>query len=199
MNHQRVIVAVVLAAAVGGLGTACNVAAPSAAPSAGTVPAMTMTPQASATQAATPGHTGAAPSQSSPQSPATPTPTQALPTHAASPPVLGAAWASGVQGYGQARPAGLSSNGDPTGIVNDLTWSSWGGVTATGTGTAEYIAPGQSVAQGTQDQATVVAFDLGTCNGTNAYRAVEWYFPGHGQHFDPTRYVDACTGEDHGM
>ena len=203
MNYKRVVVAAILSAAVGGLGTACHVAAPSAAPKTGTIPATTTPAPASTTQAAAPGDTGtgATPSQSSPHSPAapTPTPTQAVPTPAASSPVLGAAWAPGVQGYGKARPAGLSSNGDPTGIVYHLTWSSWGGATATGTGIAEYLAPGQSVAQGSPEHATVVAFDLGTCNGTAAYRAIEWYFPGHGQHFDPTRYFDACTGQDHGM
>jgi hypothetical protein len=26
------------------------------------------------------------------------------------------------------------------------------------------------------------------------YRAVEWYFPGEGQLFDPTHYEDICSG-----
>ncbi|WP_052434301.1 hypothetical protein [Streptacidiphilus melanogenes] len=127
------------------------------------------------------------------------TPTSAASAVAASLPVLGTVWAPGVRGYGVARPAGLSNNGDPTGIVTDLNWSSWGGAKAEGTGSAEYVGPGQSVAQGSAEQATVVAFDLGTCHGQTAYRALEWYFPGKGQHFDPTRYFDACTGQDHGM
>jgi hypothetical protein len=83
--------------------------------------------------------------------------------------------------------------------VEHLAWSSWGGPSATGTGTAEYVGPGQSVATGIPAQADIVAFDLGTCNGHTAYRAIEWYFPAHGQHFDATRYLDVCTGEDHGM
>ncbi|MEY9871035.1 hypothetical protein ABH931_000489 [Streptacidiphilus sp. MAP12-33] len=196
MNRKSVIPAVVLAAVVGGLATACTSATtPAAAPSPGAVSA-TSTPTN-----ATP------PAQSTPSSAANPTtpaatPTQAAPTAPAAggtTPVLGTVWASGVQGYGEARPSGLDNHGDPTGIVTGLHWSSWGGATARGTGTAEYVAPDQSVAQGSSAQATVVAFDLGTCNGKPAYRAVEWYFPSHGQHFDATRYFDPCTGQDHGM
>ncbi|MER7584179.1 hypothetical protein [Kitasatospora sp. NPDC097691] len=114
-------------------------------------------------------------------------------------PVLGASWAPGQKGYGQAQPVTVFNGGDPTGLVEQLAWSSWGGPSATGTGTAEYVGPGQSVATGIPAQADIVAFDLGTCHGRTAYRAIEWYFPAHGQHFDATRYLDACTGENHGM
>jgi hypothetical protein len=139
-------------------------------------------------------------SSAAPTPPAVPTHSaSAAPAAPASAPLLGAVWASGVQGYGTARPSGLNNGGDPTGIVSGLTWSSWGGSSASGTGTAEYVAPGQSVAQGSEEHVTVVAFDLGTCHGRTAYRAVEWYFPGKGQHFSATRYFDACTGQDHGM
>ena len=41
---------------------------------------------------------------------------------------------------------------------------------------------------------TIVAFDLGTCDGKLMYRAVEWYFAQHGQTFDPSQYEDVCTG-----
>jgi hypothetical protein len=130
-----------------------------------------------------------------------------LPTHAtagmatvpATPPVLGVPWAQNQQGYGHVRPGTIFNGGDPTGLVQYVTWSSWGGASAVGTGTAEYVGPGQSVAAGTPARAEVVAFRLGFCDGRKAYRAIEWYFPGHGQHFDPTRYIDACSGENHGM
>lgn len=83
-------------------------------------------------------------------------------------PTLGVAGAfapNGV-GFGQVRPTEISLGGDPTGILTDISWQSWGGsqVTGTGTGTSTYVGPGQTVAQGSQQTATVDAYDLGTCN-----------------------------------
>ncbi|WP_052441035.1 hypothetical protein [Streptacidiphilus anmyonensis] len=178
---------------------ACGPATGSATASSGTVTASSAASASAtaSTPAAVAGTTAASPTST----PTSPTRTASA-TAAAAPasvPVLGTVWASGVQGYGVARPAGLDNHGDPTGIVSSLKWSTWGGASADGTGTAEYVAPGQSVAQGTAEQAVVVAFDLGTCHGRAAYRAIEWYFPGKGQHFDPAHYFDACTGQDHGM
>jgi len=49
------------------------------------------------------------------------------------------------------------------------------------------------VIQGTQQPPTVVAFNLGTGNGKLMYRAVEWYFPQHGGHFNPNTYENICT------
>jgi hypothetical protein len=73
-------------------------------------------------------------------------------------------------------------------------WASWGEPSATGTGTDEYVGSGQSVATGREEAATVVAFDLGPCDGRLMYRAVEWYFPQHGQAFRPGQYEDICAG-----
>ena len=98
------------------------------------------------------------------------------------------------QGFGQARPATVFNGGDPTGLVTGITWSSWGGSTATGTGTSDYVGPNQTVAGGTQEPVTIVAFDLGRCDGTLMYQAVEWYFPQHGQTFTPGQYENICTG-----
>ena len=98
------------------------------------------------------------------------------------------------QGFGQVRPATVFNGGDPTGLVTGITWSSWGDSTATGTGTSDYVGPGQSVATGTQEPVTIVAFDLGTCDGKLMYQAVEWYFPQHNQAFNPNRYENICTG-----
>jgi hypothetical protein len=97
-------------------------------------------------------------------------------------------------GFGQVRPARIFNGGDPTGLVTRITWSSWGGGKATGTGTSVYVAPGQSNAQGRLQSATVVAFRLGSCHGTVMYRAVEWYFPQHGQKFSASHYEDICAG-----
>jgi hypothetical protein len=98
------------------------------------------------------------------------------------------------QGFGQVRPATVFNGGDPTGLVTGMTWSSWGGSTATGTGTSDYVGPGQSVATGTQEPVTIVAFKLGTCDGKLMYQAVEWYFPQHNQAFTANRYENICNG-----
>lgn len=112
-------------------------------------------------------------------------------------PVLGqpaGTFDSNSQGFGEVRPATVYNGGDPTGLVMHITWSSWGGSTATGTGDSDWVGPGQSVATGTQETVTIVAFDLGTCGGKLMYQAVEWYFPQHGETFDPNQYEDICTG-----
>ena len=98
------------------------------------------------------------------------------------------------QGFGQVKPAKIFNGGDPTGLVTHVTWSSWGGPRAQATGTSEYVGPNQSVATGRPATATVVAFDLGTCDGKLMYQAVEWYFPQHGQSLSPHHYENICTG-----
>jgi hypothetical protein len=97
-------------------------------------------------------------------------------------------------GFGQARPARIFNGGDPTGLVTKITWHSWGGPQAIASGTSEWAGPGQSVATGRPQRVTVVAFRLGTCDGTRMYQAVELYFPQHGQAFDPGRYENVCAG-----
>jgi hypothetical protein len=64
-------------------------------------------------------------------------------------------------GYGTVRPIAIGNPADPGGAVIDVAWQSWGGATATGKGTSEYLPEG-STANPTKDPATVVAFDLGT-------------------------------------
>jgi hypothetical protein len=98
------------------------------------------------------------------------------------------------QGFGLVKPTKIFNGGDPTGLFTNVAWSSWGGTQATATGTAEYVGPNQSVAQGTEESATVVAFDLGTCDGKYMYQAIEWYFPQHNQAFNPSAYENICTG-----
>jgi hypothetical protein len=113
-------------------------------------------------------------------------------------PTLGVAGAFGADavGFGAVRPTEISLGGDPTGILTGIVWQSWGGAQATGTGTSTYVAPGQSVAQGTQATATVLAYGLGTCKGAPAYQQVVWYFPQDGQ--TPSDNggspIQACTG-----
>ncbi len=82
----------------------------------------------------------------------------------------------------------------PTGVVTGIKWSSWGGSTATGVGSSDYVAGSEFVAEGLQEPATITAFDLGTCNGKPAYDAVEWYYPQYGQSFDANNYINDCAG-----
>jgi hypothetical protein len=150
---------------------------PAAAPS--TLPAST--PAATASTVATPA------------TPATPQPSATATTPAPTLGQLAGVFAQG-QGFGQVEPAKIFNGGDPTGLVTHITWQSWGSRRAIGSGTAEYVGPNQSVATGKPKPATVVAFHLGTCEGKLMYQAVEWYFPGQGQSFDPTHYENVCTG-----
>jgi hypothetical protein len=180
------------------LGLICLVAAAgcssSARPSAAATP--TPTRATSATAASQP-----SPSPSTAASPASASPTTAAaasasPAAAAGVPTLGQLagdFAHG-QGFGQVKPSKIFNGGDPTGLVSHVVWSSWGGAQARGTGTSDYVGPNQPVLDGTEESATVVAFDLGTCDGKLMYQAVEWYFPQHGQSLRPDTYEDICTG-----
>ena len=103
-------------------------------------------------------------------------------------------FAQAGRGFGQVKPAEIFNGGDPTGLVTNVVWGSWGGPKAVGTGISDYVGPKKTVSQGTEQPATVVAFNLGTCDGKLMYQAVEWYFPQHGQVFDPNRYENICTG-----
>jgi hypothetical protein len=155
---------------------------PAAATGAATAPRTVATPAASVTPATTAPATSPAP--------------QASGAAPAAVPVLGrlaGVFAQG-QGFGQVRPAEIFNGGDPTGLVTKLTWSSWGGSQAAGSGMSDYVGPGQSVATGKQKPVTVVAFKLGTCHGTRMYKAVEWYFPKEGQAFSPGQYENICSG-----
>jgi len=158
----------------------------------------------SASVSPTPARTASATAASQPSAlpstpPASPTPTVATPASpavTAGVPTLGQLagdFARG-EGFGQIKPSRIFNGGDPTGLLSRVVWSAWGGAQATGTGIGEYLGPNQTVAQGTEETATVVAFDLGTCDGKLMYQAVEWYFPQHGQSFNPDTYEDICTG-----
>lgn len=112
--------------------------------------------------------------------------------------VLGASWAPYQQGYGTAEPTEINNGGDPTGIVENITWKGWGSSEVTGTGTGTYVAPNDTVSQGVSAPVTVVAFDLGTCQGKQSYNAVEWYFPQYGGAFSSSTYRNTCTGKSVG-
>ena len=148
-------------------------------------------PTAQATAAATgaPAATSASAPAASPSVSASACPAGAVPTLGQ----LAGDFAQGT-GFGQVKPAKIFNGGDPTGLVTHVVWTSWGGAQAVATGVSDYVGPGQSVAGGTEETATVVAFNLGTCDGKLMYQAVEWYFPQHGQSFDSGQYENICTG-----
>jgi hypothetical protein len=100
-------------------------------------------------------------------------------------------------GFGAVRPSAINFNGDPTSYIDRIRWSSWGGSRAVGHGIAGFVWPGFAVADGTRYVgATVVAFDLGTCDGHSAYQREEWYFPQYGETFVPAAAGwDICTGK----
>jgi hypothetical protein len=152
------------------------------------------TPTPSATSTATKPPPAIAPPAS--PTPATGVTTTSSPTGPAPVPTLGQS--AGVfahgQGFGQVKPAKIFNGGDPTGLVTRVVWRSWGGARAIATGISDYVGPNQTVAEGRQEPVTVVAFNLGLCNGRLMYQAVEWYFPQHKQAFDPGHYEDICAG-----
>jgi hypothetical protein len=98
------------------------------------------------------------------------------------------------RGWGLVKPSEVYNGGDPTGLVQHIHWSSWGGARAVGKGTGYYEAPGVDVAGSVPATATIVAFDLGKCDGKPAYNSVEWYYPEKGQQFTPGTYETTCNG-----
>jgi hypothetical protein len=119
-------------------------------------------------------------------------------------PLLGsAAWGkalgsfAGISGFGLVAPAAISLGGLASSPhVSSISWSDWGAAQAIGQGQS-IDGTGQSgpVSSWPVEPATVVAFDLGSCDGgPPAYQKVTWYFPKDGQTFDPTTATNACTG-----
>lgn len=102
-----------------------------------------------------------------------------------------APWDSGTEGYGQARPAIVFNGGDPSGRITDIQWQSWGGAEAVGKGVAGYSA-GPFLLPLKVEPSTIVAFDLGRCDGKLVYRAIEWYFPAEHEQFDPKAATRPC-------
>lgn len=95
------------------------------------------------------------------------------------------------------RPATIDNGGDPTGIVINISWRSWGRPRAQGVGTGYYDPPGAPTDRSVREKATVVAFHLRTCAGRYMYEAIEWYFPESGGHFDPSNYLNVCSWTFH--
>jgi hypothetical protein len=178
---SKVVLAVLLCAGVAGCSGAPT---PSASPPESTAGSASSAPDSAATSAPSSTDATAAPASGHPKAPASGSPT------------LGSTWSHTSRGYGQVRPSVIDNGGDGNGIVEKISWSSWGAARATGEGMASYVPPGAPLAEGREERATVVAFDLGSCPGhASAYTAVTWYFPQHGEKLDPARVINACTGD----
>lgn len=127
------------------------------------------------------------------------------PAAAATPPLptLGLPFEYPAEGFGQIEPSTISLGGDPTGVLENVRWHSWGGRRAVGAGKGWFLPPRATyVSDGHWARARVVAWKLGKCRGQRAYRRVEWYFPqyhrsGHqppATYFDPHLGIRACNG-----
>jgi len=81
---------------------------------------------------------------------------------------------SGV-GWGTYKPSEIFNGGDPTGRVQEIHWSSWGGPTAIGYGTGWYVGPNSDVADGRPARTELRASNLGRCtaSGPLAYRHLD--------------------------
>lgn len=86
-----------------------------------------------------------------------------------------------TKGFGRVEPREIFYGGDPTGLVCDIHWQSWGGRVARGTGVGWYISGNQSVNEGHEAIATVIASNLGTWKNRPAYNRLRWSFPDHGR------------------
>lgn len=204
-SHRLALVLIGLAL---GLGTvsACSSSPPTSAAGNGTVTVTSTTlapstsrPAAVETEVTTPGTTAVASKPSTTQAPSPQTSTRG----SARQPTLGLKWWgsewSGQVGFGTVRPSEISNGGDPTGVVQRVTWTVWGGSTADGEGTAFYEAPNASVAESVATPAHIRAYDLTTCHGQLVYRHVTWWFPSKGQTYasvtaDNDEHYDLCTG-----
>ncbi|WHU45676.1 hypothetical protein QNM97_16820 [Gordonia sp. L191] len=86
-------------------------------------------------------------------------------TPAASAVVLGAAGSENETGYGTAQPSSISL-GSCSNSIDQITWQGWGNDVAFGTGIGcSTTGPGSRY--------TLVASDIGMCNGVRAYRKLK--------------------------
>lgn len=93
----------------------------------------------------------------------------AVPAIASANVVLGAqAFAPNGKGWGTAEPAEIFNGGDPSGLITEVRWTSWGGATARGVGRNPIFKPHG----GYYRKAVAIrlkASGLGRCAGQPAY------------------------------
>jgi hypothetical protein len=81
---------------------------------------------------------------------------------------------AGAVGPAQVRPDELSLSGDGTLEVEGVTWRAWGGVRATGSGTAEYhgCTPSCAAARTHHAAVAITLSNVRTCKGRQYYTHV---------------------------
>ena len=94
-------------------------------------------------------------------------------------------------GFGEIEPSSVFLGGEAESAVNHISWTSWGSPQATGQGTGYYYTT--SSANGRYENETLIAFDLGTCDGSFMYERLEEFFPEQGQTFNPSNGIDICS------
>lgn len=106
-------------------------------------------------------------------------------------PTLGLTTPAKCQGCGTVQPSLVKILGySRAGVVfqevdfNDVKWQSWGGSQVRGAAQAFYSGPGEYAA------VTLLAFDLGYCNGAYVYQRLQWFPSGA-----PKSYFNVCTGQ----
>ena len=70
------------------------------------------------------------------------------------------------RGFGTVRPKEIFNGGDPSGLVTNINWVSWGGAQATGHGLSAIFKPGGGY-YGTPVRIDLIARDEGTCPGVS--------------------------------
>ena len=95
---------------------------------------------------------------------------------ASSTPTLGSHLGGKTKGFGQVQPRTVFLGGDPTGLVAQLIWKSWGKPVTVGTGTGYYPPPGKPVAAAVRVTITLTASSLGACKGHQAYKRLSFTF-----------------------
>ncbi len=86
--------------------------------------------------------------------------------------VLGAPSDQYSAGYGTSRPNGVSTNSICGNTINDVTWTSWGGPTAQGTGTWCQSSGARGRGEAPK-RVSLTASDIGPCQGKLAYRQLQ--------------------------
>jgi len=125
------------------------------------------------------------------------TTTTAQATTTTLPPVLGSSTAypsPDARGFGQVSPSEVFFGGEAESAVTEVTWTSWGANQATGTGTGFDNVGSPYASVGHFAPETIVAFDLGICDGTYMYQEMKEFFPGEGETFDTAQSINICTG-----
>lgn len=100
-------------------------------------------------------------------------------------PTLGVTSSADQIGIGTVAPAEFTTGDPVAGLVREIAWSNWGDAEATASGRVIY-------SELASDLVGVVASDLGECQGTIAYRLVEWFAPEQGQSQGNGSQLDVC-------